>query len=67
MELTVPHLMDIDQLVANCNIVSVHKYGFFLCRRGTASIFLGDEVYRLSRNTCAFILLTLLSEYSKKQ
>lgn len=43
-----PH--DIDDLNANRYVVSVHKYGFFLCRAGTARILLGSCTYRISRN-----------------
>lgn len=31
-------------------MVSVHKYGFFLCRGGSARILLGSDTYRISRN-----------------
>lgn len=31
-------------------MVSVHKYGFFLCRKGSARILLGSSIYLLSRN-----------------
>lgn len=42
--------LNIDELNANHYMVSVHKYGFFLCRRGTARIMLGANTYRISRN-----------------
>lgn len=42
--------LNIDELNANHQQVSVHKYGFFLCRRGEARIQLGSEVYQISRN-----------------
>lgn len=40
----------IDELNANHYMVSVHKYGFFLCREGTARILLGSNTYQISRN-----------------
>lgn len=42
--------LKIDELNANHYMVSVHKYGFFLCRKGTARIILGSNTYRISRN-----------------
>lgn len=42
--------LKIDALNANHNIVSVHKYGFFLCRKGTARILFGSNTYQISRN-----------------
>ena len=35
----------IDELEANLYTVSVHKFGFFLCRQGSARIMLGTKVY----------------------
>lgn len=40
----------IDELDANHYRVSVHKYGFFLCTKGTARIFLGNRTYFVSAN-----------------
>ncbi|MGN0230731.1 MAG: hypothetical protein ACI4A8_00825, partial [Muribaculaceae bacterium] len=40
--------LTIDELWCNRQIVSAHKYGFFLCRTGTARILLGNEVYCIS-------------------
>lgn len=40
----------IDELNANHYKVSVHKYGFFLCKRGTARILLGNKTYLISEN-----------------
>lgn len=40
----------IDELYANHSMVSVHKYGFFLCRKGWARILLGSNTYHISRN-----------------
>ncbi len=37
----------IDELEANLYTVSAHKYGFFLCRQGTARIMLGTKVYQI--------------------
>lgn len=42
--------LGIDELNANHYMVSVHKYGFFLCREGTARILLGSNTYQISRN-----------------
>ena len=42
--------LDIDDLDANHYMVSVHKYGFFLCRKGTARILLGSNTYQIFRN-----------------
>lgn len=42
--------MKIDELNANHYMVSVHKYGFFLCREGTARILLGSNTYQISSN-----------------
>ena len=42
--------LDIDELMANHTTVSVHKYGFFLCRTGRAKVLLGSETYEISRN-----------------
>lgn len=42
--------LNIDELTANHYMASVHKYGFFLCREGTAWILLGSNTYQISRN-----------------
>lgn len=42
--------LGIDELHANHRKVSVHKYGFFLCKRGTAHILLGNQTYFISEN-----------------
>lgn len=42
--------LGIDELNANHYKVSVHKYGFFLCKRGTARIMLGNKTYLISEN-----------------
>lgn len=42
--------LKIDELDANHYRVSVHKYGFFLCKEGTARILLGSNTYRIARN-----------------
>ncbi len=42
--------LDIDELNANIDKVSVHKYGFFLCQKGTARILLGNKTYFISKN-----------------
>lgn len=46
--------LEIDELNANHYMVSVHKYGFFLCREGTARILLGSNTYQISRNHLCF-------------
>lgn len=59
--------LGIDELDANHYRVSVHKYGFFLCRRGTARILLGNQTYLLSpRIICASIHQTHSSGFSRK-
>lgn len=42
--------LGIDELNANHHMVSVHKYGFFLCTKGTARILLGNKTYLISEN-----------------
>lgn len=42
--------LGIDELNANHYKVSVHKYGFFLCKRGTARILLGNNIYIITEN-----------------
>lgn len=49
MEYTENNILNIDDLLANEQTVSVHKYGFYLCLEGTARILLGKNVYRLTR------------------
>jgi transcriptional regulator, araC family len=47
--------LDIDGLNANHYMVSVHKYGFFLCKRGTARILLGNKTYLISdKHLCIY-------------
>ena len=41
----------INNLHANYYKVSVHKYGFFLCRTGYGRILLGSRIYEISPNT----------------
>lgn len=50
MMLTHKRPMEIGELDANHYVVSVHKYGFFLCMEGTARILLGTSTYKISRN-----------------
>lgn len=45
------NILNIDDLLANDQTVSVHKYGFFLCLEGTARILLGKNVYMLSKGS----------------
>lgn len=42
--------LGIDELDANHCRVSAHKYGFFLCLKGTARILLGNKTYLISKN-----------------
>lgn len=42
--------LGIDDLHANHYRVSAHKYGFFLCKKGTARILLGDRTYLVTGN-----------------
>ena len=42
--------LGIDELNANHYKVSVYKYGFFLCKRGTARILLGNNIYIITEN-----------------
>lgn len=42
--------LGIEELKANHSKVSVHKYGFFLCQKGTARILLGNRTYLISEN-----------------
>lgn len=47
--------LDIDGLNANHYMVSVHKYGFFLCKSGTARILLGNKTYLISdKHLCIY-------------
>lgn len=46
----------IQDLYANYRKVSVHKYGFFLCRSGRGRILLGSRVYEIGPNTlCIYV------------
>lgn len=49
MGYTENNILNIDDLLANVQTVSVHKYGFYLCLEGSARILLGKNVYRLTR------------------
>lgn len=63
MQNTRPHKksLDIDELNANRYRVSVHKYGFFLCRKGSARILLGSKTYLITRNNlCIYTPNTFL-------
>lgn len=58
--------LKIDELNANHYMVSVHKYGFFLCREGTARILLGSNTYQISRNyLCIYAPNTFLQILEK--
>ncbi|MGM9812115.1 MAG: helix-turn-helix domain-containing protein [Muribaculaceae bacterium] len=39
--------LTIDELWCNRQVMSVNKYGFFLCLEGTARVLLGKEVYNI--------------------
>lgn len=58
----------IDELNANHYMVSVHKYGFFLCTEGTAKILLGSNTYRISRGClCLYAPNTFLQILEKSE
>lgn len=60
--------LGIDELNANHYMVSVHKYGFFLCREGTARILLGSNTYQISRNhLCIYAPNTFFQILEKSQ
>lgn len=60
--------LKIDELNANHYMVSVHKYGFFLCREGTARILLGSNTYQISRNhLCIYAPNTFFQILEKSQ
>ena len=60
--------LKIDELNANHYMVSVHKYGFFLCREGTARILLGSNTYQISRNhLCLYAPNTFFQILEKSQ
>lgn len=46
-----PTILTLDRLKANHLVVAVHKYGFFLCRRGCGRIMLGGQHYSISCNS----------------
>lgn len=45
-----PKVLSVEELEANRKIISVQKYGFFLCEQGEAEILLGSQVYHISRH-----------------
>ncbi len=60
--------LTIDELNANHYTVSVHKYAFFLCRKGTARILLGSDTYNISRNClCIYTPNTFCQILEKSQ
>lgn len=60
--------LKIDELNANHYMVSVHKYGFFLCKEGTARILLGSNTYQISRNClCIYAPNTFFQILEKSQ
>lgn len=42
--------LNLNDLDANHELVSVHKCGIFLCLRGTARVLLGSHIYQIARN-----------------
>lgn len=63
-----PHkrAMEVGELHANHHRVSAHKYGFFLCRKGSARILLGSNTYQVSRNhLCIYTPNTFLQILEK--
>lgn len=68
MMLSYKRSLKIDELNANHYMVSVHKYGFFLCREGTARILLGSNTYQISRNyLCIYAPNTFFQILEKSQ
>lgn len=58
--------LSIDELWCNHKVVSVHKYGFFLCLNGKARILLGNEVYNLSAGSlCIYTPNTIVQILEK--
>lgn len=43
--------MHIEELDANERLVSVHKCGLYLCRRGSARVLLGSNIYEIGQNS----------------
>lgn len=43
--------MTLEELQANHQMVSAHKYGFYLCLSGTVRFLLGKELYQLSKGS----------------
>lgn len=43
--------MHIEELDANVRMVSVHKCGLYLCRRGSARVLLGSGIYEVGPNS----------------
>ncbi len=68
MMLSYKRPLKIDELNANHYMVSVHKYGFFFCREGTARILLGSNTYQISRNhLCIYAPNTFFQILEKSQ
>lgn len=60
--------LTIDELLANYQTVSVHKYGFFLCLAGNARIMLGSNVYRIAKGClCIYTPNTLFHILEKSE
>ena len=57
---------DIDELEANRSVVSINRIGFFLCRRGTARIMLGRNIYAIRRNYLCFYAPNVLFQIMEK-
>lgn len=57
---------DINELEANHSVVSINKIGFFLCRRGTARIMLGRNIYAVHRNRLCFYAPNVLFQILEK-
>lgn len=58
--------LKIDELNANHAMVSVPKYGFFLCRQGTARVLFGSNTYQIARNyLCVYAPNTFLQILEK--
>ena len=58
--------LGIDELNANRYKVSAHKYGFFLCKKGSARVLLGNKTYLIAENhLCIYTPNTFLQILEK--
>lgn len=60
--------LTLEDLNANRFMVSVNEYGLFLCRKGTARVLMGSQVYRIYRNClCIYPPNTFLQILDKSE